>query len=435
MFKEVCVILLLNILFYLKTLGYKYASDDLPSYQRGKNPNKWKHWYLVLEGHEKSTPVTDHAITILLHSLVCIGIYLGFGKTDISFLAAILFSVNPSNNQGSIWISGRGYVLSALGMVWSLTIPYLAPLFLLICTYSNAGFLSPIALIGSNYPWLVLLLPPLWWFHSKRFHTNVKAKMDREMFTEDKAIKLQKIPLVIKTFGFYATLAVIPFQNSFYHSFLQSSSGSGVKKAYTMKDRFFFIGLAILGTMAWYIFTHKWDMICFGMLWWCICIAPFLNFIRMNQEIAERYIYLPNVGLTIIAATLLITHPILIGVFITMYATRTWFLMDMYTDDYYLLEWACLLSPQSWFAWHVRGMKRWDNNSFQESVVIWTMARLLSPKEFKVNFNLATALMMSGHKEEAIKFLQIAEDNIPAGQTDCYQVLEDWKKGKLAILL
>ena len=64
------------------------------------------------------------------------------------------------------------------------------------------------------------------------------------------------------------------------------------------------------------------------------------------------------------------------------------------------------------------------------------MARILSPREFKVNFNLATALQMSGHKEEALKFLKIAEDNIPAGQdVDCAKLLEDWRKGNLTILL
>ncbi len=146
--------------------------------------------------------------------------------------------------------------------------------------------------------------------------------------------------------------------------------------------------------------------------------------------------YLPNCGLMIVLATLLVGHPALGGAFIAMYATKLWFYMDAYQDDYYLIEFSCMNSPQSWFGWHVRGMKRWDQKFYQEAVVMWTMARLLSPQEFKINFNIATALMMSGHTEEAKKFLQIAADNIPPGQevhTD--RLVSEWKEGKLSIIL
>lgn len=436
MVEKICIILSANLLFFLKTLGYKYSSDDIPSSQRPKETNKWKHMLWVFEGRLKNTPIEDHALTMVLHALVCIGIYLGFGKNDISFLAALLFTVNPANNQGSVWISGRGYVLSALGMTWALAIPVIGPLFLMGAMYSNAGFLAPVCLIGSNHPWLVIFVPFLWMFYWKNFRGNVKNKMDKEMLTEDKSIKPEKLVLAIKTFGFYTTLAIIPFKNTFYHSFLASAAGCGRDKAYTMNDRFFWLGIAYLTAIGWYCTHTPWNMVSFGLLWWCVCLAPFCNFIKLSQEIAERYMYLPNCGLMIVLATVLIHSPALIGVFLAMYATKMWFYMDAYQDDYYLVEAACLNSPQSWFAWHVRGMKRWDQKSYQEAVIIWTMARILSPKEFKVNFNLATALAMSGHGEEAKKFIDICEKNIPAGQEkDCHGLLAEWKVGKVAIIL
>lgn len=124
------------------------------------------------------------------------------------------------------------------------------------------------------------------------------------------------------------------------------------------------------------------------------------------------------------------------GGFFFMYATKMWFLMDQYTDDYFLCETACLNSPDSWFAWHIRGMGRWERKSFQEAVIIWTMARMISPKEFKINFNLATALALAKHKDESLTFLKLAEDNIPAGQEKESGVLiERWKKGEYSIIL
>lgn len=203
-----------------------------------------------------------------------------------------------------------------------------------------------------------------------------------------------------------------------------------------MKDRFFWIGVAFMVAIVYYWTAVPWNMASFGILWWIICIAPFLNIIRMQQEIAERYIYLPNVGLMMVLATFIGTNPVLFTLFFCMYLTKMWFLMDMYEDDYYLLESSCLYSPQSWFAWHVRGMKRWDNQSYQEAVIIWTMARLLSPQEFKINFNLATALAMSKHSAEAQQFLKIAEDCMPSGQEgQCKKLIEDWRKGHLSIVL
>lgn len=127
---------------------------------------------------------------------------------------------------------------------------------------------------------------------------------------------------------------------------------------------------------------------------------------------------------------------LILGLFLGGYAAKMWTYMDCYTDDYYLCETACLNSPDSWFAWHIRGMGRWERKSFQEAVIIWTMARMISPREFKINFNIATALFLSNHKEEAIKFLKIAEDNIPEGQEkDCGDLLSKWKKGELAVIL
>ena len=435
-FQNICIILLVNILFYAKTICYKYVSDDIPSSQRKEDHPKWKYWLLVLEGHLKSTPQIDHFITTILHALVCVFIYTGFGATDISFLAALLFAFNPINNQGAVWISGRGYVLSALGMLLALTFPKIGLLWLLLATYSNAGFLAPIALIGSPHPWLLALAPLCWAFWFKNFRKNVAQKIDQEMYTHDKKIHPVKLVIAIKTFAFYLTHALIPIKTTFYHSYMQSMAGAGRAKAESMKDRFFWIGLVAIGLILWRFLTHEWDMVNFGLLWWCVCLAPFCNLMRMQQEISERYCYLPNVGLMIVLAYVLYGCPILIPAFIAMYATKTWFYIDYMQDDYYLVEGACLNSPDSWFAWHVRAMKRWDNQSYQEAVILWTMARLISPNEFKINFNLATALKLAKHEKEALMFLDLAQKHVPAGQEEqTSKLVEDWKKGQLAVVL
>lgn len=436
MLEKVFIILLFNILFYAKTLGMKYVSDDIPSAQRPKSKNKFKHWFMVLEGHEKSTMVIDHAITTVLHALVCVFIYIGFGANNISFIAALLFAVNPINNQGSVWISGRGYVLSALGMTMAMSIPMIGPLLLLLATYSNAGFLAPLCLIGSKFSWFLFFMPLVWLFHWSRFKKNVAHKMKVEMYAEDKRIHPIKFVLAIKTFGFYLIHALIPIKNTFYHSYMQSMAGAGKAKAYSFKDRFLWVGLvSIISCVIYWVYV-PWNIASFGLLWWCICISPFLNFFRCSQEIAERYAYLPLIGLMIFLSTILQSHPLLISAFLAMYATKLWFVLDAFQDDYYLRELSCLNSPNSWFAWHSRAVDRWHNKSYQEAVILWTMAKIISPNEFKVLLNIATALKLSRYDNEALEFLKLAQSNIPLGQeVEGNKMCEDWKKGSFTIVL
>ncbi len=156
----------------------------------------------------------------------------------------------------------------------------------------------------------------------------------------------------------------------------------------------------------------------------------------MNQEIAERYTYLPNCGLMVVLSTSIITYPVLIAAFLMMYATKMWFYMDAYADEYYLIEYSCMHSPDSWFSWHIRALKRWETQSYREAMILWTMAKILSPKEFKILFNLATVLMIANQKEEAMAYLKLAEDNIPGGQEiQVGDLIKHFKEGKLAILI
>ena len=438
MFENICIILLVNIIFYAKAICYKYSSDDIPVYNNPPNTSsnfqKFVYW---LEGRIRYEPQVDHFLSIIIHAIVCVLIYTAFGANEISFWAALLFSFNPVNNQGNIWCSGKPYAYPALGILGAMTFPKLSFIFMLLATYFNAGFIVPLSFIAHDeFKWFLLMVPIVWAIYYKRFRRNVEHKMNMEMFDEDKAIKIEKLILGIKTLGFYTTLCFIPFKNTFYHSFLQSASGIGKTKAYEWKDRFFFIGLMFIGLAGWYVYNNHSGNVFFCIFLFLFAIAPFLNFFRMSQEIAERYCYLPNVAIMYILASMIYPNVILLVFFLAVYATKMWFYMDCYEDEYYLTETACLNSPDSWFAWHVRAMKRFDAMSYQEALILWTICLKISPKEFKINFNIASLLAQTGHKAEAEKFLKTAEDNIPGGQEgQAKELIRKWREGNQAILL
>lgn len=436
MIERICTILLFNLIFYFKALKYNYSSDDIPAARRQKHPIKWKFVLGVLEGRARSTPQIDHALTTLFHALTCVFIYLGFGANNISFLASFLFAFNPVTNQGSVWISGRSYVYPTLGILASIAIPILSPLLMLGVTYYNAGFISPLLVLGSSSPWIAAFVPLGWAVNGLRFRRNVLAKVKMEMFAEDRKLHPRKIVIATKTFGFYLLHSLIPVRTTFYHAFLQSAAGCMKDRAKTMKDHFFFVGLASIAGIALYLTTHPWGITSFGLVWWCVGILPFLNIVRIHQEIAERYCYLPTAGLMVALASVLVNHPAIYAGVLAMYATKMWFYMDAYQDDFWLVEHACINSQNAWFAWHVKAMRRWEIGSHKEAIIYWTMARMISPKEFKLNFNLATAMKLGKQMTDAETLIKTATENIPEGQeAQCKVLLDKWHTNEMSILL
>jgi hypothetical protein len=172
------------------------------------------------------------------------------------------------------------------------------------------------------------------------------------------------------------------------------------------------------------------------MFWFYITIAPFSNFRRIQQEIAERYIYMANVGVMYALASLIGNYPVLIAVFLTMYIARGYSTMRLYTDDFWLIEEAVLEDPGAWYAWHIRGFKRWNNQSWREALTMWVMAQLISPKEFKVLFNIAIVLKLLRRDDEAEKYLKKAEENILEGQeAAAKEAIKSFKEGKMPLLI
>lgn len=437
MLDRICIIILLNIVFFWKAITYKYCSDDIPASQRKKEG----HWFVQrvrqLTGHYRFTPQEDHFLTTIIHTINAVFVYLAFGASDVSFLASILFSINPINNQGSVWISGRAYALAIMGILGAIAFPILALPFITLSCLTNAGYFAPIVLLGSPYPFIFAFAPAAWFFYRKRFFTSVQSKMTTEMFGEDKKVHIGRLVIAIKTVGYYLIDSIIPFKISFYHAFLQSAAGNDImkKRAYAL-DRFFWIGLISITSIITYWTLVPWNYASFGLLWFCVFIAPFTNLIRMSQECAERYCYAPLPGLMFVLASVLMSYPYITPFVIGVYMTRLWIWMDAYQDDYFLSENSRLASTDSWFAQHVSAMLRWNAKSYKEAVILWLMALQISPKEFKILLNLSSAFKMCGHQKEAKEYYDKAMANIPLGQEDSAKDIDNnVKQGKLPIVL
>lgn len=453
-------LVVVNFALYFRTLRFKFVSDDFTVW---RNPppikNAWHKAWMRFIGAAKflsrsvhfvrangkffvaitKTEEVEHLLALLIHTAICISIYFAFGASWISFVGAMLYATNPVNNQATIWPAGRGYALPILSLTMAMSIPFLAPFLLYFCSWFTIGFLAPLALIGSPDWALLGYMPFVWFLHSRKFKKAITLKSSMESFDHDKTMDFSKVVVFFKTYGFYLVLCLIPFRITFYHNMLQSMAGNDImrKKALSM-DRYFWIGLAAwFGTLA--FACTNWGPLAWGLLAFLVTIAPFCNVVRANQEIAERFVALPNVFLMFALAHVITGIPgssWLVPGFLAFYATRTFYTLIMYKDEYYITELAIIEDPHAWWAWHCRAMKRWETQSYKEALILWVMAKMISPKEFKVLMNISTCLRLLKNDKEADEFLAMAEQNIVAGQEkEAHQFIAEHRKGKLPILL
>lgn len=454
--REIAWIILVNLILYFKTLRHKFVSDDFSVHQ---NPPKFKNWwhkqwlrftgqgkwaskslaFFKQEGKWKfatiPTAELEHLLALVIHICICVAIYFAFGMSKMSFIASLLYSANPANNQATIWPGGRGYALPILSLLLSMAIPILSPVLIPFCQWYTIGFLAPLVFIGSTKWWL--LGPALigWALSGRKYTTAIRLKAKFESYTHDKTYDWTKIIVYIKTFGFYFVFCLFPFRVTFYHNFLQSMAGSLRYKAISIWDKYFWIGLfTMIGIVAYSI--HDWNPIAWGLVAFWIGITPFCNVVRANQEIAERFCALPNIFLMFTLAQIIGPYSILCSAFIVFYATRTFWTVDMYKDEYLITEIAVIEDPHAWWAWHCRAMKRFDNKSFREALIFWVIAKTISPKEFKLYMNIGVCMCLMGDKKEGDTYIEKAEQNIIPGQEkEAKDIIKAYREGKMPILL
>ena len=437
--REMLIIVLINLVFYFRTLSLGYVSDDLPALNV-KYKNRWERILKCLIAHPTGNKQIDHGLSIVAHTLVCLLIYLALGQNHISFIAAVLYSVNPANNQGSIWISGRGYVwctaLTLAGLLW----PYVSPLSALAASINPAGFFSPLAYIGSERWYLagVVILP--WIFKHRKLKREIKDRRKREAVAFDKRFSLAKIIIAIKIYGFYFIFCLFAFRLTWYHSFMQSGAGGGNpierKKALRL-DWTFWLGLSLICYII-YSAIFDWTTASWGLFWYSMCIAPYLNLVRMSQEISERYVYMANIGVMYALAHYIPQEAVM--VLLGVYMTRLYFYyIKAYKDDYWTIETAVSEDPRGWYGWHTRAHKRWGQQSYREALNMWVMAKMISPKEFKILFNIAVVLKILRKDKESKEYMRLAMANVVKGQEQRAKELYDefitaTNTGKLPLL-
>ncbi len=315
---EIVWITALIFVLYARTLNYHFMIDDIV--------RRWGYLYVIPEisppasfYHSKPSK-WRHLFPIITHALNCIVINQIWG-----WKAALIFAVHPLSVTATAWITGGYYSVTTF---LTLTAYYFIHNYHLIGGLLGSFFFT--AALGSTitclgFPFLFLfqehtglmcLWPLVTYLFGKRFITGFKI---RNSGKKDK-ITFRKLAVMPKVIAYYALMALVPNQLCFFRQFgFEYSQNSKVQKDIDSFNFEFWLSsvfLVIFGITGWLISP-------FATIWFFVMIGPFSQFKMLGQFIAERYAYLPNVGIAVLIATALDKYPVAYAIVATLYLYRS----------------------------------------------------------------------------------------------------------------
>ncbi len=421
----ITLIILINLLLYNRTLRYGGVCDDIPVYNNPITmPKGWMYFWYHLQGRKYTSWKLAHVQVLAVHTIVCVLIYMAFGSNYMSAVAALLFSVNPVNNQCSIWISGKGYAQNTLCALLMWIFPHWAIIPYLYGTYfcGHGIILFPLVFLFTKY-WYIsgLVLLGLFREYQRIFDKNPNSKFNTESNEELRLIRPRKLIVMFKTLGYHFFNCIFAFRICFYHKylFLHGVSKETNKESYKI-DKFFFLGIGVILLT---LYTRN-----IGLIWFCLTILQWCNFISFNQTIAVRYAYLSNVGLTWFVASLI--HPYLALMLFVYYATKLSLFHKFYESEYWAIEHSCWEQPDFFYPWQNRAVHCFQNNNFHGALGNMIKANELRPNDWKITYNLIQLYMLLGNLPAAKEFYKKAQEYKIDGRekpiSDLMKRLGDW---------
>ena len=376
--KYYLIIIGISLLMYLRVLPYDYIIDD-QLVPKGKGKNFIHTLWLQLTARKYSNRYIEHLQRILIHAGVSCMIYYAFGQDSIAFIAALMFAVNPVNNNGVAWLNGVGYSVSAFCVLCMLINPIFgAAMYLGTLWWHLTAFPAPLlylagfCLRSQISPWwslLILLYVGIMWLakwkvpFGKVQDNATLANRVTVKGQQFKKIWIGKLIFVVKTFAYYHYLTLLPVRLGLYHTF-------GYAFALTKKDTMhwsimsplFFVGIGTIAAHVWIITAFWGTGLAFGLIWFDIFIAQWCNLVLMNQTITERYCYLPAIGMMYAlsyAIQMIFPYQIAMTVsycMITAYAVKLFYYLPAYKNMADYVQKNLEEMPDQFAAWNWAGV-------------------------------------------------------------------------------
>jgi tetratricopeptide (TPR) repeat protein len=410
---EIALIIAGIFFMYARTwLGkgrFNYIIDD--------NVRRWEYLYVIPttspspQFYSSKPHPWRHFFLSIVHALNTFAIYLIF-----DWKVALLFAFNPINVNGAAWITGGYYAVTCF---LTLTAFYFFQTFpnifgaLTGSLFYTAALGSTITCIGFPFIFIFGLgtkwgLASLWplatYLFGKRFITGFKI---RNSGKGDK-ITWRKPAVMTKVVAYYIRLALYPNKLAFFRQFgFEYNRNTAEKIKMDSYNKDFWISLLVVGAFV----IACWQISPLGTAWFLFFICPFSQFKLLGQFVAERYLYLPNVGICLIMATLVGNNPILLTILATLYFYRAHLYIPAFKNIESLYKYGIRDYPESVTNYCNLGERKLHIGETLQGYRLFEEALKMAPDSFLAHTNLAAYWIGVRNFPRALYHTRIAMKN------------------------
>ena len=379
--------------------------DIIPDAER--NPTKEPYWIKVFNDGIvmyfinavmtklglRRIPLAWHTLCLGLHLLNCYLLHLVLTPIiglEMSLVATLLWGINPMLNQCTVWVSGRPYLIATMFALvimlnWHQPIIVL-PLFILgVITNVSIGLL-PIMLKILHPGWqttvyLIFMITggTAWivWKFNKRFSAALVLDRDNFRFTK------RRFNTIVRIISYYVWGMFVPTKMGWYHQ-----AGFRYNEKWEKFNVWTLISWVIAVTLIQQGFAG----------WWLILgVLPNANMFATNSFVQDRYVYWGGVGLAIIMAPIVMSHPMILPIAVTFYVTRSYMYSRQMVDDESMYRENWRNHPQSDYAINNLSFFLIKQMRFEEARVVIMRGLVINQSNKMLWYNLGVTWAATGH--------------------------------------
>ncbi|MBI5021214.1 MAG: tetratricopeptide repeat protein [Ignavibacteriales bacterium] len=428
----------------LKTIVWAFKSNE----QSNWHPLTWMSHALDYQLFGLN-PTYHHLMNLLLHIISSVLLFIFLKKaTDShwqSLFVAVVFAIHPLHVESVAWASERKDVLS--GLFWMLTmwayiryrqVPGLSRYMLVLFLFS-LGILSKPMII--TLPFVLILLD--YWPLNHLSFKSMTGKKEKYIIPTSLVNNIKdKIPFFILSLGSSIITYIVQreggsmaesggllFKDRLFNAVLSYSKY--IVKTFIPTDLsvfyphpanninllLVFFSFIILLSFTWFVWKRRSTLpfLFVGWFWFLGTLVPVIGIVQVGlQSMADRYMYLPMIGLTITIAWGLpiflrrhIQNPkhiftfgfVAVSLMMTFVArTQT----EYWKDSKTLFQHALSVTSDNDIAYTNLGVDYADSGKHRDAVYNLRKAYQLKPNEVGIRSNLAKALASIGEYDEAL---------------------------------
>jgi tetratricopeptide (TPR) repeat protein len=397
------------------------------------------------------SPSGHHLTNVAIHTLSALLLFLLFlrlsGGLWQSAFVAFLFALHPLHVESVAWVAERKDVLS--GLFWFLTLIFYAEyverrkisLYILALFSFVLGLMSKPMLV--TLP-IVMLLMDFW--PLGRFRCGEQGPGLRQFINRALPLIKEKLPFFLCSFfsalitiyaqqkgGAIANLAAAPFQLRFENALVAYVKYIGktiwphdLAVLYPFPSSIplwqvissLFIMLLVSAAAVWT--GRRRPYLAVGWFWFLITLVPVIGLIQVGvQSMADRYSYIPVIGLFIMAAwgvpdlTKGLKHrqgilALLAGTVITASAALTWQQLGYWKDSFSLFQHTLQVTTGNYIIHNNLGNVFADTGNLDTAISEFREAIRIRPNFIEARNSLGLVLVRKGNLDAAIKEYQKA---------------------------